>query len=333
MLARETRKINYDPRHQHQVCTTERELRSLRNRLMQLMSFKDKVRATLLYFDLFDHPLTSEEIYTFFPEKLDFADFERQLSTCDIPSSKGMYHVRETNDLVSIRKRREADARTMLAASAIVGKALKIFPFVRGVFLSGSLSKGVNDGHADIDLFIITPENRLWICRSLLIAFKKIFLLNSKKFLCPNYFITEGHLEIPEKNIFTATELVTLRPLSSKGRLQDLLEANTWIRSFYPNFRADDTTIIEKESRLQKLLELPMTDGYTTNWDSRIMLYFRRVWKKRYPQYTTSEREFRFRSTPFSSKAHPNDYQTKVLKEYQRRLNLEKLERLVEFDD
>lgn len=51
----------------------------------------------------------------------------------------------------------------MLAASAVVGKLIRYCPFVRGAFLSGSLSKGVDNGDADIDLFIVSAEKRLWI--------------------------------------------------------------------------------------------------------------------------------------------------------------------------
>ena len=58
------------------------------------------------------------------------------------------------------------------------------FPYVQSVCVSGSLSKNYFDKKSDIDFFIITTPNRLWICRSLLVAWKKIFLMNSFS----NYF-------------------------------------------------------------------------------------------------------------------------------------------------
>src|SRR5690606_3777846 len=86
-------------------------------------------------------------------------------------------------------------------------KLISQFPFVRGVMASGSLSKGYADEKSDIDFFIITIPNRLWIARTLLVLYKRIFLLNSHKFFCVNYFVDEKHLGIEEKNLFTATEL------------------------------------------------------------------------------------------------------------------------------
>jgi hypothetical protein len=297
------------------------------------MKFKDNVRATLLYFDLFDHPLCREELYAFFPEKMDVEEFNERLEQLDVKSTNGLYHLRCNDEVVSTRQKREKKARTMLRATRVVAGVLRYFPFIRGAFLSGSLSKGVNDGGADIDLFIVTAEERLWVCRSFLIGFKKIFLLDNKKFLCPNYFVTEHHLEIPEKNIFTATELVTLRPLINEKKLRDLLGANRWVLNFFPNFRIDQSAEKNKRSPIQKLIELPMSDGYTAKWDARLMYYFKGIWEKKYPEYTREEREFQFRSTPFSSKMHPNDFQSKVMREYAARLRKENLKRLIEIDD
>ena len=85
-----------------------------------------------------------------------------------------------------------------------------MFPFVRGVFLSGSISKGFMSESDDIDYFIITAPGRLWLTRTLLILFKKIFLFNSFRNFCLNYFIDSENLYIPEHNRYTATEIVFL---------------------------------------------------------------------------------------------------------------------------
>ncbi|MEZ5195381.1 MAG: hypothetical protein R2764_02960 [Bacteroidales bacterium] len=83
------------------------------------------------------------------------------------------------------------------------------FPYVRGISLSGSLSKGYIGDDPDIDYFIITKENRLWLSCTMLIAFKKIFLFNSCKYFCVNYFIDTNNLEIEEK---TFLRLLSCQP-------------------------------------------------------------------------------------------------------------------------
>lgn len=297
------------------------------------MDFIHNVRATLLYFDLFDHPLSRDELHRFFPVRMKVAEFDEKLSESSMRCSDGLFHLRNNDELVKIRRIRENRAKGMLFAAKIVGKLLRYFPFVRAAFLSGSLSKGVNAGDADVDLFIISAEERLWMCRSILTAFKKVFLFDNKRFLCPNYFLTESHLEIPEKNIFTATELVTLRPLFNEEKLHDLFAANKWISQFYPNFRFERIGSRESRSPMQRLLELPMSDGYTGRWDTSLMHYFSGVWERRYPGFDSSQRELLFRTTLYSSKIHPNDFQTKVLDAYEDRLRRENLERLIRIDD
>lgn len=293
------------------------------------MDFRQNLRATLLYFDLFDYPLTEEELFRFMPEKMSFPEFMALLRGSGLRPSNGYFHLRENGDLAAIRLDREKRAGWMLAASAVVGRLIRLCPFVRGVFLSGSLSKGVNDGSADIDLFIVSSEHRLWICRSILTLFKKSFLLNSKKFLCPNYFVTEKHLEIPERNVFTATELITLRVLYNTPMLKKLIEANrSWILAFYPNFEMKYGKRSGHRSLVQRALELPMNDGYTEKLDYKLMEFYRKSWKHRYPEYTDEQRDFLFRTTPYASKVHPNDYQTRILREYERRLSADGIMRL-----
>ena len=84
-------------------------------------------------------------------------------------------------------------AKVLVKAKA-KARFISKFPFVAAVGVSGSLSKGYYDSDSDIDFFIITQHNRLWICRTLLMVYKKIFLLNSRKYFCPNYFISSEQL-------------------------------------------------------------------------------------------------------------------------------------------
>jgi hypothetical protein len=135
-------------------------------------------------------------------------------------------------------------------ASQILPKAFRIssflyhFPFVRGIGISGSLSKNFADEKADIDYFIITKTNRLWITRTLMHLFKKLtFLVGKQHCFCMNYYVDEEALIIQEKNAFTAVEVATLIPVCGNGYMENFFEANAWIESYYPNY------IIDVESR------------------------------------------------------------------------------------
>jgi predicted nucleotidyltransferase len=113
-----------------------------------------------------------------------------------------------------------------------VGRLLIKFPFVRGVGISGSLSKNFADDKSDIDLFIITEKDRLWIARTLMHCFKKLtFLANRQHHYCMNYYVDEQQLQIAEKNIYTAIEVDTLIPLEGDVVFEQFYTANTWTRT------------------------------------------------------------------------------------------------------
>ena len=117
------------------------------------------------------------------------------------------------NDLFMVVRRRNGnknahrEIQNAIKATGILSK----FPFVEGLALSGSLSKNYADENTDIDFFIITKANRLWIARTLMHIFYRFAVLAGKRnWFCMNYYIDETALEIEEKNIFTAIEIVTI---------------------------------------------------------------------------------------------------------------------------
>nr|BCX00100.1 MAG: hypothetical protein KatS3mg041_0146 [Bacteroidota bacterium] len=286
--------------------------------------------SAALYFDLFGHVLSADELWAFLPVEADWYAFRRALLHSVLVPIGGFWCLPGREELVSLRKERERRARQLMVAARWVGRFLAGVPFVRAVFLSGQLSKGVADPGADVDLFLITAERRLWIVRSLLIAFKKSALLNSRRFLCLNYLVTEAHLRIPERNLFTATELVTLRPLWGEAYRSRLLQANAWLWRFLPN---TPWPIPQGDNAPRRPLGRAPCTRLCDEIDERLRRFWVHTWARRYPHLSPEERARRFRSTPFASKAHPEDFQDRILSAYADRLRLWGLERLLYWED
>src|SRR3972149_5244541 len=135
-----------------------------------MKAIRDNILKTLLYYDIFSHPLNGDEIFTFLPEN----------SVAKENVYKRLY--------------KEQYSRKMWKAAWIATHVIKLFPFVRAVMVTGSLSKNSSDKSSDLDFMIITAPGRLWIARTLLMLFKKIFLFNSYKYFCINYFVTTDNL-------------------------------------------------------------------------------------------------------------------------------------------
>ena len=107
----------------------------------------------------------------------------------------------------------EARARAALPRADRWSRFIARFPYVRGVAVSGTLSKGVMKEGDDLDYLVFTEPDRVWFCRLLLMGFKKVFLFNSHHRFCVNYLLAEDHLEIPDRDLFTATEIAWLLPM------------------------------------------------------------------------------------------------------------------------
>jgi hypothetical protein len=86
----------------------------------------------------------------------------------------------------------------------------------------------------DIDLLIVTAQNRVWLARGLVILIVHLARTFGVYF-CPNYLIAEHRLELVEPSLFTAHELAQLVPLFGLDTYHRFLERNAWMTAFLPN--------------------------------------------------------------------------------------------------
>jgi predicted nucleotidyltransferase len=207
---------------------------------MKLPDVKENILSTLAYFDLFNYPLTRVEIYLFLQNKYDYDFFDDALESLLLSGHiflfDKFYTLHNDHYLVVHRLTGNKKADELIKIALRVGELLIRFPYVRGIAISGSLSKNYADEKSDIDLFIITAKNRLWIARTFMHCLKKLtFLVKKEDYFCMNYYIDEQHLEIPEKSIYTAIEVGTLIPLQGDVTFEKFYSANLWIKNFIPN--------------------------------------------------------------------------------------------------
>ena len=134
-----------------------------------------------------------DELYTFLPEntvpKSDILEAIEQFSAndeCAFAQKNGYVYVKPNVDNIETRIKREERAMKMWKITRYVVHVIKRFPFVRSIMVTGSLSKNCCTKDSDLDFMVITKKDRLWISKTLLMLFKKIFLLNSYKYFCIN---------------------------------------------------------------------------------------------------------------------------------------------------
>ncbi len=284
------------------------------------------VLHTLMYFDVFSHPLTTDEIHhncQWQPCSLtETAAALEELQLLGIATEKdGFWFLGDNHGHVALRLERQHRALHFRRKARRYSSLIASFPFVRAVCVSGSLSKGTMDKDGDIDYFIVTDPGRLWIARTLLILFKKTVLLNSRKYFCVNYFIDTDHLAIPDRNLFVATEIAFLLPMVNGDVYGEFIHSNHWVKLFYPNreLLSGAKTTAYRRGFFKRLTER-MLSGKAGEWlDEKFLRLTLRRWKKKFAHMSESTFEVDFRSRKNVSKHHPRGFQRKVSAEMEKR--------------
>jgi predicted nucleotidyltransferase len=241
-------------------------------------------------------------------------ELETLISDDIISKIDSFYVYNKDFDSVTKRLKGNIQAQKVLSIAKKRAKYIAKFPFVMAVGVSGSLSKGYYDDKSDIDFFVITKPNKLWICRTLLMAYKKIFLLNSRKYFCINYYISTQHLEIEEKNRFTATELKTLIPMEGKEIFSAFYANNLWVKNYFSKFETNlDTISNTKKPFISKSIEFIFNTGLGEITDNLFKKITIRKWKSKFNFLSIEDFNIALKSTQNISKHHPSNFQKKVI--------------------
>lgn len=291
-------------------------------------NLRNETLRTLLYYDLWHYPLTARELFSYLPANsitfTTFADRLKDLVGKDICEHDGYYYVAGNDpSIVAERRRKERRARSMWRMARIAGGVIRQFPFVRAVFVSGELAMNAASRGSDVDFFIVTAPRRLWIARSLLILFKKVVLLDRKKFFCVNSFVSADHLGLKERNLYVASEVAHLKPLVNRALYHEYMLTNGWIRRYFPNFylpAATQAPPADRQSILQMILELPFGLIPADRLDSYLLTKMESIWSKRYPQFDDATRQRICRCTKSESRAYLGNFEDRVLRLYKGRL-------------
>jgi predicted nucleotidyltransferase len=272
---------------------------------------------TILYFSIFRYPLKIDEIhsYTNYGNLTDTSNELEHLINQKILTKVDEFYV-YGSDLDSVIKRMRGNmyAKKVMVKAHQKARFIAKFPYVEAVGVSGSLSKGYYDNKSDIDFFVITKPHKLWICRTLLMLYKKIFLLNSRKYFCVNYFISSNQMEIEEKNRFTATEMKTLIPLQGKAAFEKFYNSNRWVNDYFSKFEPEINTIRNtRKTALSKGIEFVFNTKIGTITDYLFRAVTLKKWKIKFRYMPEEDFKIALKTTKNVSKHHPSNFQKKVI--------------------
>ena len=278
---------------------------------------------------MFDYPLKKRELFIFLGNKTDLYVFDNALNELMEESAifkiGNFYSLFNNHTLAERRNTGNEKAIVMLKKAEKAAAIISAFPFVQGVAVSGSLSKKFAGEDADIDFFIITSANRLWIARTFLHVFKKTtFIFNLQDLFCMNYFIDEAEPGILEKNIYTATEVATLLPLRGNRVFEKFYIANSWTRNYLPNHYLHVSAAKEpKRIWISRIAEKIFDNRLGNLIDTFLMKLTARSWnsKTRKKKKNSKGILLGMHTGKHFSKPNPEHFQKKLLLRYEKSLS------------
>jgi hypothetical protein len=294
-----------------------------------LSDLEREILHTLTYFDVFSYPLTQEQLYTFLSHASASAiqlevSLHRLIQQNLVHFSQGYYYLAARNEeIVTSRIENERRALRMLKQARWVSSFLKQMPFVRAIFITGSLSKHVAPHKSDIDFMIIAELGRLWICKMILTAFRRIVLFNSKKYFCINLMVTENGLYFSHHNYYTAIEIATTQIVWNTTVFDRYQKENAWIRDYLPHWHTLPVVVrplADTPSHFQKLLEQGLNMLKLDVMNTNLMHTARKFWRHKHKNIEESRFESIIQCSPDISSVWHDDHQSRIYEGYQQRL-------------
>ena len=174
----------------------------------------------------------------------------------------------------------------------------KHIPFLDSIYVCNSLSfKSIHED-SDIDLFIVTKNDRIFLAKLFIWIFFKIFWMygtHQKDKFCIWFYVTKDNQDLYPISIFPidlylAYWIAHLQPLYSENWNFDIYKENIWVKEIIPNYNMDyqkllKTKIFIWKWWIKKILEAifwwnTLNKLLWIIWKKKMNIGKKRIWKK-----------------------------------------------------
>ena len=287
-------------------------------------SSKKSILKTLLYSDIFDYPLSREEIWKFLisKNKEDKQNFLKYLSLKNHPfdHKNNFYCIKGRIEIIKERQNKEKYSLEKIKFAKKIIKKISLIPSVYFIGISGALAMKNSDKDDDIDLFVITAKNSVWTTRLITVIMLKCLKVyrerNGKSVsnkICLNMLIDDSMLSFSKdrNDLYTAHEIAQIIPIFNRNKTYErFINSNIWIKDFLPNAFSQKSIIpfVSEMSLANKainfLLRISAIEFFARNIQFRYM-------KRNITKEIVLNNFLAF---------HPFDYKTYVLNAYKKKI-------------
>ncbi len=182
----------------------------------------------------------------------------------NISRKNGFYFLRGRENIVEKRiwRKKLADEKWKKLKPTLL--LCQMIPYIRAVFVSGSLALGNTKKESDIDILVIAEHGHIWTARAFLTVFLSILgkyrqTNSTEDKICANHYITDRSLAIPFPSLYNAqtyAHFFAADPLSNKI-MKEFKKSNGWIASYLLHFDPDEDKNMHNET-VKKPLRLSL---------------------------------------------------------------------------
>ncbi|PIY93827.1 MAG: hypothetical protein COY68_04685 [Candidatus Levybacteria bacterium CG_4_10_14_0_8_um_filter_35_23] len=272
---------------------------------------------TLIYSDIFDFPLTKQEIWKYLisNKKISQKDFLKLLKNKKTLSKNNFYFLKGREEIIRKRKDRKKIGVNKIEKAKKIINLISIIPSIYLVGITGSLALLNSEKKEDIDIFLISSKGTVWITRFLAVIILKLSgnyrsrtERNVEDKICLNMIIGEDCLNINNKrqDLYTAHEIIQLLPIFERNNTyKQFLNNNLWIKRFMPNCMNKENIKINRKKEIK--------------WLVSMLKVFEPFIRKL--QFSSMEK-YITRETVLDNflAFHPIDYRGKIIKEFKQRI-------------
>lgn len=212
---------------------------------------REAILKTVVFFDLFNYPLTRWEIWQNLPIKIDLSDLEIALDNFLQQENilevwDGFYFLAGRNELIKIRRERYNYANSKIKIARRASWFFRLLPSVKMVAVSNLIGHHNLRDESDVDILIISSPRRVWLSRLYCTGLMKLANQrprqgNKRNKICLSFYASVDGLNMENLRLdvhdpYFDHWFLGLYPVYDQENILSYLHfKNVWLKEVFPN--------------------------------------------------------------------------------------------------
>jgi len=215
----------------------------------------ESIMKAIAFFDLFDFPLSAEEIMDYLYKYTYPVHIKEIKATLSYLVDEGLlselktYYVLAGREIIiETRKTRKFIAEKFWNRTKLYGTYMRSVPFVEMIAVCNNLAYDNPNSQSDIDLYIVVKPGRMWLARFLITVILHFYGVRrygdkiAGRF-CLSFFVTNKQMEMKQfalnpEDPYLAYWTKNLQPIYGNDAYQNFRESNyAWLKTYGLSFK------------------------------------------------------------------------------------------------